>query len=252
MTLVRRALLAVVVAITGLAVVPVAAAQPLGVDVVTTGGVSQSVMSINGRFVAWTGIGSGPTLYVRDRIAATTKTYTNLGAVLQYVFAISDDGRYLASQDGYRGRMRTRTDDGPTWRREWCEVCTTGPESWPGQPLPVGVQGVGMSRDGRTVAWAEARFDSSGQVLADVMAVTPLRSEPIRVGGTCLLPGSLYVRMVPDTCGHRRRAANSLCSGVDDAGGACVLRYRHRLARVLPGSAPEWLPLRRALRDCSQ
>ena len=61
MTSFRRVVLAML-AVVG-TVSPASAAPPLGVDIVTTAGVFQAVMSANGRFVAWVQYGSGQTLY---------------------------------------------------------------------------------------------------------------------------------------------------------------------------------------------
>ncbi len=188
-------------------VVPASDGPPLGVDIVTTAGVLQAVMSANGRFVAWIQFGSGPTLYVRDRATGTTRTHPNLATVLQDVFAISDDGRYVAYLDGYRGLYAYAN-------RKWADLQTGTIRDLalmggvvPGQPIVDGYQGVAMSRDGRTVAWTTARYDSSGQVLADVMAITPTSADPFRVGGTCLRPQPLYVAwcLTPGVSGDGQR-----------------------------------------------
>ncbi len=196
------AVLAVMVA----AIVPASAGPPLGVDVVTTLGVAQAVMSANGRYVAWLAYGDRGTLFVRDGVAGTTREVP--GHVRQYVFAISDDGRYVAYQRGYDGLYAFAS-------REWVDLETGTVRTlhyWDNrqlnQPRPIGLPGVAMSRDGRTVAWSEARYDTTGQVEALVMAITPADPNPHRVGVTCLTQGSLYVswcNATPAVTGDGRR-----------------------------------------------
>ena len=173
-----------VLALMGAAVLPASADPPLGVDIVTTGffpAFGQAVMSSNGRYVAWVTYASGTPLFVRDRVAGTTREFTAralhppeypYGAGIPLVFAISDDGRYVTYEVGYDGLYAYAI-------RAWADLETGAVRTlWTSfgpnpTPIVVGQPGVAMSRDGRTIAWAEARQGTSGQVEGLVMAITP-------------------------------------------------------------------------------
>ncbi len=178
-----------------------AAPQP-GVEVVTTDPVSAAVMSANGRYVAWAPH-SGHSLLVWDRQTSTTRQVlppklhppgATVTAGVQAIFAVSDDGRYVAYQVGYSGlysyalRARIDLDDGTVMELD-------GWTPSPSLPQLLGTPGVAMSRDGGTLAWISVRVGPKALLAASVMAITPASVLPRQIGSTCIMRASLYAAL---------------------------------------------------------
>ncbi|MGV3516796.1 hypothetical protein [Luteitalea sp.] len=215
-----------------------------GVDVVATGGVQQAVMSANGRHVAWVGSG-GNELLVKDRDSRVTRTFTAaslhppaypFGAGVQRLFALSDDGRYIAYQVGYQGlyayEIRARADLS-TGEVRFLDGWSIGSQALPLKPRPLNAPGVAMSRDGRTLAWYETPFDSAGQPTATLVAFLPALGAAFRLGGSCVIQGSLYFELcatTPAVSGDGRWILSTAGSAAPEA----LAYYDASTAQLLP------------------
>lgn len=186
---------------------PVAAqGPPPGVEVIVdlpvpgASPVRLQTMSSTGRFVAWVPWTS-PTLVIRDRQAATTTEFALTtvapGAVANYfssLDAISDDGRYVVATVYYSGTYGTHATtvrfDTTTTMSVVLRKNSTDGSLGPWDPMALTPMGV--SRDGRTLAWF------TGGSLGDVVTpAAPARvvlwrdgnGEAVQIGTTCVFRG---------------------------------------------------------------
>jgi hypothetical protein len=223
---------------------PTAAAPPPGVEVITTGAVSMVVMSANARHVAWLGL-NGTDLFVKDRETGTTRTFTShslhppqykLGAGLMELFAISDDGRYVAYQVGYHGlytyEIRARADLS-TGEVMFLDGWSSGSADLPQQPRPLNAPGVAMSRDGQTVAWFVTRYATNGMLVAYLMARMPAIGATYVIGQSCVIQGSLYFELcatTPAVSGDGRWVLSTAGSTAPEA----LAYYDVSMAQIFP------------------
>lgn len=210
MRLLQCAVMAALVGVGGV-VSSAADAATDGVEVITTANVVEAVMSSNGRYVAWVEYFRRE-LFVKDRVAGTTRTFTAAqlhppapptGGVMVSLFAISDDGRYVAYEVGWDGlyayaiRARADLSTGDVTLLDYWTILSD--PAHPYKPRPVGRPGVAMSRDGRVLAWFSTRYGATGLPEADVMALSPELGVAYRIGQTCVVQGSLYFELCVTT-----------------------------------------------------